>query len=160
MKGAPHPGFLGRTTETGQAFDKTTEPAQCCYFCQVMMGYKVPLHIAARLLRILSFAITLAHRKGLEVATHGGYDYSNPSIPPIHPPCRIWRVRLREPLHTSRVSRRRQRLWRLRMRWQGRREGRAGGVRVVRHGGLLLRLAAALRRSGILRCSTHFLEGL
>ena len=42
MKGTPHPDFLGRTTETGQAFNRAMEPAQCCYFCQGMMGYRVP----------------------------------------------------------------------------------------------------------------------
>ncbi|KAI9776304.1 MAG: hypothetical protein M1839_000465 [Geoglossum umbratile] len=42
MKGTPHPDFLGRTAETGQAFNRAMEPAQCCYFCQGMMGYRVP----------------------------------------------------------------------------------------------------------------------
>jgi len=42
MKDTPHPDFLGRTTETGQAFDRGMEPMQCCYFCQGMMGYRVP----------------------------------------------------------------------------------------------------------------------
>ncbi|KAI9856121.1 MAG: hypothetical protein M1813_009239 [Trichoglossum hirsutum] len=32
--------FLGRTTETGQAFDKSMEPRECCYVCQGMVGYK------------------------------------------------------------------------------------------------------------------------
>ncbi|KAI9776290.1 MAG: hypothetical protein M1839_000449 [Geoglossum umbratile] len=41
MKGTPHPDFLGRSTEIGQAFDKGMEPMQCCYFCQGMMGYRV-----------------------------------------------------------------------------------------------------------------------
>ncbi|KAH0559656.1 hypothetical protein GP486_003828 [Trichoglossum hirsutum] len=34
--------FLGRTTETGQAFDKSMNPRQCCYVCQGMMGYRTP----------------------------------------------------------------------------------------------------------------------
>src|SRR5437762_2678915 len=38
----PHPDFLGRKTETGQAFYKTMKFQQCCYACQGMMGYKVP----------------------------------------------------------------------------------------------------------------------
>lgn len=41
MKDGPHPSFLGRTTELGQAFDNTGKACQCCYVCQGMMGYQV-----------------------------------------------------------------------------------------------------------------------
>jgi hypothetical protein len=42
MRDPPHPDFLGRTTEVGQAFDKTMRSQQCCYACKGMMGYRVP----------------------------------------------------------------------------------------------------------------------
>ncbi|KAI9764143.1 MAG: hypothetical protein M1839_006042 [Geoglossum umbratile] len=42
MRDPPHPDFLGRITEVGQAFDRTMQPQQCCYACKGMMGYKVP----------------------------------------------------------------------------------------------------------------------
>jgi hypothetical protein len=42
MKKGPHPDFLGRTKEIGQAFSRTMKPHQCCYFCKGMMGYRVP----------------------------------------------------------------------------------------------------------------------
>ncbi|KAI9784463.1 MAG: hypothetical protein M1839_002119 [Geoglossum umbratile] len=43
MKSTLHPDFLGRTTETSQVFNKEMKPTQCCYFCQGMMGYSVPV---------------------------------------------------------------------------------------------------------------------
>ncbi|KAH6665730.1 hypothetical protein B0J14DRAFT_679062 [Halenospora varia] len=39
------PEFLGRTTETGQAFLHTLQVRQCCYACKGMMGYMVPMII-------------------------------------------------------------------------------------------------------------------
>jgi hypothetical protein len=38
----PHPDFLGRQNEYGQAFNGTMKVLQCCYACQGMMGYKIP----------------------------------------------------------------------------------------------------------------------
>ncbi|KAI9778953.1 MAG: hypothetical protein M1839_007764 [Geoglossum umbratile] len=43
-----HPDFLGRTTEVGQAFDKTMQPQQCCYACKGMMGYRIPAEFFPR----------------------------------------------------------------------------------------------------------------
>ncbi|KAI9853818.1 MAG: hypothetical protein M1813_001798 [Trichoglossum hirsutum] len=42
MRNSPHADFLGRKSETGQAFDKRFCVQQCCYACQGMMGYHVP----------------------------------------------------------------------------------------------------------------------
>ncbi|KAI9765296.1 MAG: hypothetical protein M1840_007495 [Geoglossum simile] len=42
MRDLPHPDFLGRMTEVGQAFDKAMQPQQCCYACKGMMGYRIP----------------------------------------------------------------------------------------------------------------------
>ncbi|KAI9779313.1 MAG: Actin-like protein 10 [Geoglossum umbratile] len=42
MRASLNPYFLGRTTEIGQAFDKSMRPVKCCYFCQGMMGHRVP----------------------------------------------------------------------------------------------------------------------
>src|SRR5579862_3609160 len=34
MRNPPHPDFLGRTKEIGQAFDRSMEAQQCCYACK------------------------------------------------------------------------------------------------------------------------------
>lgn len=41
-----NPVFLGRTLEAGQAFDSKLRAKKCCYVCQGMMGYKVPMIFA------------------------------------------------------------------------------------------------------------------
>jgi hypothetical protein len=43
MRNPPHPEFLGRVTEVGQPFDNAMEAQQCCYACQGIMGYRVPV---------------------------------------------------------------------------------------------------------------------
>jgi hypothetical protein len=39
QKMRPHPTFLGRTREDGQAFNRLGSASKCCYVCKGMMGY-------------------------------------------------------------------------------------------------------------------------
>jgi hypothetical protein len=48
MKRTPHPDFLGKWTETGQAFERTMKARQCCYICQGTMAYTVPAVLRER----------------------------------------------------------------------------------------------------------------
>jgi hypothetical protein len=51
MKNPPNLDFLGRKSETGQAFDKRLKVQQCCYVCHGMMGYHIPKRFKDREVR-------------------------------------------------------------------------------------------------------------
>ena len=48
MKRKPNPNFLGRWTETGQAFDRAMKARQCCYICQGTMAYTIPAQFSEK----------------------------------------------------------------------------------------------------------------